>query len=322
VRRALSLLAGFGGRRGGSETAPAVNVDGARVEFSLDGEAVALPPEAQALPGARPLGVLPRVVTEKVRHDTDDPAIWVNRADPARSLVIGTDKDTDGALYAFDLQGRVVLWNRRLEEVSGYSPEVLKTRAADSFFDEADAERVRQSMAQAFAEGEAQVEAALISADGTQRPHLFVARRLVTDKGTLIVGTAVDIGDRVRGERLADLAHNAVEIADRNLYERSCDVRWWATEPAVVEAAADPSPERRSHAARRLGVVLSAYTVYRDLWLADAQGRVIAHGRPDRFPGVAGLNVSGEAWFREATASRGSDDFAVADITPSPCCAG
>lgn len=52
--------------------------------------------------------VQPRVVTEPVRYDSDDPAIWINRADPAQSLVIGTDKDADGALYVFDLQGRVV----------------------------------------------------------------------------------------------------------------------------------------------------------------------------------------------------------------------
>jgi 3-phytase len=49
----------------------------------------------------------PKVVTETVRYDTDDPAIWINAADPAASLVIGTDKDVDGALYVFDLQGKV-----------------------------------------------------------------------------------------------------------------------------------------------------------------------------------------------------------------------
>ena len=49
----------------------------------------------------------PRVVTETVRYDTDDPAIWINPEDPAQSLVLGTDKDADGALYVFDLQGRV-----------------------------------------------------------------------------------------------------------------------------------------------------------------------------------------------------------------------
>lgn len=70
--------------------------------------ALARTPGALSLPGARPLPLQPRAVTERTKHDTDDPAIWINRADPARSLVIGTDKDTDGALYAFDLQGRVV----------------------------------------------------------------------------------------------------------------------------------------------------------------------------------------------------------------------
>ena len=31
----------------------------------------------------------------------------------------------------------------------------------------------------------------------------------------------------IRGQRLTDLALNMIEIIDRNLYERSCDVRWW-----------------------------------------------------------------------------------------------
>lgn len=52
--------------------------------------------------------VAPRVVTEPVRTDSDDPEIWVDPSDPARSLVLGTDKAADGALYAFDLRGRIV----------------------------------------------------------------------------------------------------------------------------------------------------------------------------------------------------------------------
>ncbi|QCX52335.1 phytase [Elizabethkingia sp. JS20170427COW] len=50
----------------------------------------------------------PAVVTEKVMHDTDDPAIWIHPNDPTKSLIIGTDKDTDGGLYAFDLDGKIV----------------------------------------------------------------------------------------------------------------------------------------------------------------------------------------------------------------------
>ena len=51
--------------------------------------------------------IQPRVITEPVGHDTDDPAIWVNRANPAASLVIGTDKDMDGALVVFGLDGQI-----------------------------------------------------------------------------------------------------------------------------------------------------------------------------------------------------------------------
>lgn len=80
--------------------------------------ALLLPLYALALPGCAPViapdpsatnaPVKPRVVTQALAHDTDDPAIWINRADLAKSLVIGTDKDTAGGLYAFDLAGKIV----------------------------------------------------------------------------------------------------------------------------------------------------------------------------------------------------------------------
>ena len=52
--------------------------------------------------------VTPEFITEKTTHDTDDPAIWVNPDNVNQSLIIGTDKDSDGALYVFDLQGKIV----------------------------------------------------------------------------------------------------------------------------------------------------------------------------------------------------------------------
>ena len=48
----------------------------------------------------------PVFVTDTVAHDTDDPAVWINPADPAKSLIIGTDKDQDGGLYVFNLEGK------------------------------------------------------------------------------------------------------------------------------------------------------------------------------------------------------------------------
>lgn len=60
------------------------------------------------MPAVSPQAIKPVIITEPVLFDTDDPAIWVNPADPAQSLIIGTDKNSEGALYVFDLQGKIV----------------------------------------------------------------------------------------------------------------------------------------------------------------------------------------------------------------------
>jgi 3-phytase len=52
--------------------------------------------------------IKPVLSSDTVKHDTDDPAIWINYEDPSKSLIIGTDKDSDGALYVFDLDGKVI----------------------------------------------------------------------------------------------------------------------------------------------------------------------------------------------------------------------
>ena len=119
----------------------------------------------------------------------------------------------------------------------------------------------------------------------------------------------------LRGQRLADLALNAIEIIDRNLYERTCDVRWWATDSAVVACVADPTDAAAArHASRRLKVILDAYTVYLDLWICDAKGRVIASGRPDKYAGVKGLSVANKPWFDQAMRTVSGDEFVACDI--------
>lgn len=116
------------------------------------------------------------------------------------------------------------------------------------------------------------------------------------------------------GRRLGDLALNMIETMDRNLYERSCDVRWWATDSSVVRALQEPGADSARHASGRLGVILDSYTVYLDLWVADAQGRVVANGRPDRYPQARGANVSHAEWFRRGMAAADGGEYVAMDI--------
>lgn len=51
----------------------------------------------------------PYLTTDSVKYNSDDPAIWINKKDLSKSLIIGTDKGKDGqdgALYVFGLDGK------------------------------------------------------------------------------------------------------------------------------------------------------------------------------------------------------------------------
>jgi 3-phytase len=58
---------------------------------------------AQSIPAE--ITVYARVNTGAVSGDADDPAIWIHPTDPAKSLVIGTDKTTN-YIYVWDMNGQ------------------------------------------------------------------------------------------------------------------------------------------------------------------------------------------------------------------------
>ncbi len=125
----------------------------------------------------------------------------------------------------------------------------------------------------------------------------------------------------VRGKRLADLALTNIDLIDRNLYERSCDVRWWATDAAIVDALARPSPETAAYAASRLGVILRAYTVYFDIVLVDASGVVVANGRPETYASQ-GSRHANAAWFTASHRAVSGDDFGFEGPMRTPLAGG
>ncbi|CAB3746590.1 cache domain-containing protein [Paraburkholderia solisilvae] len=123
--------------------------------------------------------------------------------------------------------------------------------------------------------------------------------------------------ERQQGQRLTDLALNMIDVIDRNLYERSCDVRWWATDAALVDCMMS-APEAAEHAAayasQRLSVILDSYTVYLDIWVLDLQGRVVANGRPAQFPVTGAVNAAQYEWFAAALRTRSGDEYATANV--------
>lgn len=73
------------------------------------GIAVALFAAACSPGPPRVFDIAPAVRTQAVADDPDDPAVWVHPSDPARSLIIGTNKvkAPAGALVVFGLDGKI-----------------------------------------------------------------------------------------------------------------------------------------------------------------------------------------------------------------------
>ena len=130
------------------------------------------------------------------------------------------------------------------------------------------------------------------------------------------------LATNVRGTRMGDLALTNIDLIDRNLYERSCDCRWWATDGAMVAALKSPDdPDIVAHAARRLGVILKAYTVYFDIVVAGLDGVIIANGRASDYASVGGSHHD-DTWFQSALAKSTGDDFGFQTVHTSPLVGG
>ena len=106
-----------------------------------------------------------------------------------------------GLFFAIDTQGLLKLWNQQLRLVTGYDEDELRRRPAMDFFEGTDRELIRQRIAQSFVEGSSQVQATLVTRQGERIPYLFVSRRIDIHGEAILVGTGVDISERVRSEQ-------------------------------------------------------------------------------------------------------------------------
>ncbi|WP_250207758.1 cache domain-containing protein [Curvibacter sp. CHRR-16] len=109
----------------------------------------------------------------------------------------------------------------------------------------------------------------------------------------------------------ADLA---MQIVDRNLYERANDCRWWALTPSLGEVLHQGHDEQGS-AAKVLEHINNLYTVYSCLVLFDATGKVVAVSQP-RMRDRVGSQVHA-AWVNKTLQLSGSQAYWVSQWEPS-----
>ena len=131
------------------------------------------------------------------------------------------------------------------------------------------------------------------------------------------IGTSRQLVDELEGARLIDLAESMVQLIVRNLYERTADVRWWATDASLWQALYGPNPENIAIAEERLAVIHRYYTVYSDLVLVDAKGRAVATANPVYRARVHSIDYVTAAWFQSAVALATGDQYVADEVRQS-----
>ncbi len=114
------------------------------------------------------------------------------------------------------------------------------------------------------------------------------------------------------------LASLAVNIMDRNLYERANDCRWWALTSAFRQGLSKDSlsTEAQNHLHQILSYINQLYTVYTGIVLYDAQGRVVAVSTDDLQSWVGRVLV--EPWVSKSLALTHSQEYVISDFTATP----
>jgi len=115
-------------------------------------------------------------------------------------------------------------------------------------------------------------------------------------------------------QRLTDIAHGVVQLIVRNLFERTADCRWWATDTAFVNACTTLKPADIEFAGERLALINKFYTVYLNLVLCDKHGVVLAVSNKEKFGNLIGRDISDNHWVGESLRTTSGNDYVVSEV--------
>ncbi len=134
-------------------------------------------------------------------------------------------------------------------------------------------------------------------------------------------GSIADLHETVVTSLLRDNQFHAalaIDIMDRNLYERANDCRWWALASDFIDILS--RVRRFDKDAQTIGSILRTinglYTVYTDLIVFDGDGEIVAASSAARSE-LAGTTLT-EEWVARILALRDAQGYVVSSFVPSP----
>mgnify|MGYP000266940040 CR=1 FL=1 len=113
------------------------------------------------------------------------------------------------------------------------------------------------------------------------------------------------------------LSQLAIDIMDRNLYERANDCRWWALTPKFREILSKEICEEKDKKdiSNILAYINGLYTVYTNIIVYDNSGKIIAVSKKE-YGNLVG-NILNEEWLHESLLMKNSQMYRVSKFEKS-----
>jgi len=130
-----------------------------------------------------------------------------------------------GYLYVYDEAGKLIKWNKKHEEMTGYSSEELAEKTMDQWFEGEDAIRVAAAVEEVYRTGYGEVEAQLLIKGGEKLLIRSNGVRLIMDGKTYFTGVGIDVTERNKLETIIVNEKNLLETTLKSVGDGviSCD---------------------------------------------------------------------------------------------------
>ncbi|MEF8915981.1 PAS domain-containing sensor histidine kinase [Natronomonas sp.] len=151
--------------------------------------------------------------------------------------------------YVISPGGELKRWNDTLLEATGYDESEVREMDVEEFFTDADADRISESIASAFASGEEVIEATVLTKLGREIPFEFRERRLVRNGDVIgLVGIGRDISERVARDQHLHAVDQLLQHHLRNkvnvIHGQADQLREGTARPSEVADRIETASER------------------------------------------------------------------------------
>lgn len=163
-----------------------------RTMLRKDGSRVQTEVRSQQLPDGRFLSVV-RDLTDRFEAQ--------KKIQTEKELSDKVIDSLPGVFYWYDENLKFIRWNKQFEIVTGYTSEEIASMKPTDFFKGEGLTYIIDRLNHVFQHGHGDAEADFISKDGVSHPYFFNAIRVHFDGRPSLLGTGIDISDRIKAEK-------------------------------------------------------------------------------------------------------------------------